>query len=553
MRWLAWRRWAPGLGAAFVTVVLAVACRTSPSDVQRWGNTKQGPRKLVAVLTHDKYLLDLRVEAAKTLIEMKPRNGRRVGIVGEDGDPDNRGLIHAIARLPREERSAIVERLVPVIVTELRRPVPTVPAGQPASIDPSIPYKDTAFALLTHENAQLVEDPAHRGALEQALAGWCAADFARRVDDPSQLFGVEQVLKSLKAEGARRLPPLLVPEGKKIDLLASLIADLGDERTKLDASRRLVRIAADVADAGWKQRKGPLVRSINEASRLKPTREQFEAQLDQYQEEELLRVFSSMKRVAGAPTVEYLLDFAGDRHRPEKRRAAALAALEGNIVKCAAADCDQRTLDQIDAVLAIARSDDAPDSVRDQALRRVGEMPRKLVVDRLYSLFGEKKWKIRWMAADLVLSMSDADQVGEVLANLRDATKELAIAEPLQYGYRLGTLKGKTTPGAIAAAQVAADQPVISRVTALGYYFHHGTRSDLPLLAGLEGDPMKVPKTPDCEGNDRGCAWECEVVEGGAHIVKEVATIGQFVKFCVEPAVAARDATPGRSEPQEKR
>jgi len=532
--------------------LLAVSCRTSPSDVQRWGTTKQGPRKLVAVLTHDKYLLDLRVEAAKTLIEMKPRNGRRVGIVGEDGNPENRGLIQALASLTRPERSAIVGRLVPLVVAELRRPVPTGPGEQPVPSDPSIPYKDTAFALLAREGTQLVEDAAHRVALEQALADWCAADFARRVDDPSQLFGVEQVLKSLKAEGARRLPPLLVPDGKKMDLVASLIADLGDEKTKLDASRRLVRVAADVAEPAWKARKAPLVRSINEASRLKPTREQFEAQLDQYQEEELLRVFGSMKRVAGAPTVEYLLAFATDRRRPEKRRAAALAALEGNIVKCAAADCDQRTLDQIDAVLAIARSDDAPDSVRDQALRRVGEMPRKLVVDRLYSLFGEKRWKIRWMAADLVLSMSDADQFGEVLANLRGATKELAIAEPLQYGYRLGTLKGTASPGSVAAAHLTADQPVFSRVTALGYYFHYGTPSDLPLLAGLEADTTKLPKAPDCGGNDHGCAWECEVVEGDARVIKEVATIGQFVKFCVEPAVATRSTTPERSEPQER-
>ena len=552
MQWLARRRCLPGLGAALVTVMLGTGCRTSPRDVQRWGTTKQGPRKLVAVLTHDKYLLDLRVEAARTLIEMKPRNGKRVGIVGEDGDPENRGLIDALASLSSPERAAVIGRLVPSIVAELRRPVPTGLPGQPAPADPSIPYKDTAFALLTHEGEQLVEDPAHRAALEEGLAEWCAADFARRVDDPSQLFGVEQVLKFLKAEGARRLPPLLVPDGKKLDLVASLVADLGDARTKLDASRRLVRVAVDVAAPGWKERKSPLVKSINEASRLKPTREQFEAQLDQYQEEELLRVFSSMKRVAGAPTVEYLLAFASDRGQPEKRRAAALAALEGNIVRCAATDCDQRTLEQIDTVLAIARSSDAPDSVRDQALRRVGEMPRKLVVDRLYSLFGEKKWKIRWMAADLVLSMSDTEQVDEVLGNLHAATKELAVAEPLQYGYRLGALKGKTPPSTLAARYVTSDQPVTSRVTALGYYFHYGTRRDLPLLTGLEADSTKVPKTPDCEGIDQGCAWECEVVDGGTRMVKEVATLGQFVKFCVEPAVATRGAA-APSQSEEKR
>ena len=73
--------------ASLVTLGLALAlgtgaCRTSSEDVQRWARTVQGPKKLVAVLTHDKYPLELRVESALALIRMKPRNGRRVGIDG---------------------------------------------------------------------------------------------------------------------------------------------------------------------------------------------------------------------------------------------------------------------------------------------------------------------------------------------------------------------------------------------------------------------------------------------------------------------------------------
>ena len=71
----------------------AVSCRTTTKDVQRWANIAQGPRKLVAVLTHEKFPLDLRVEAGMTLVSMKPLAGRRIGITeleagsgGPDGD-----------------------------------------------------------------------------------------------------------------------------------------------------------------------------------------------------------------------------------------------------------------------------------------------------------------------------------------------------------------------------------------------------------------------------------------------------------------------------------
>ena len=47
-------------------------------------------------------------------------------------------------------------------------------------------------------------------------------------------------------------------------------------------------------------------------------------QLDQYQEEELLRIFASMKRVGQKPVVDYLLEFAQDKNQAPKRRAAAL-------------------------------------------------------------------------------------------------------------------------------------------------------------------------------------------------------------------------------------
>src|SRR5687768_15846770 len=135
-----------------VAVLLAMAvglgaCRTGSEDIRRWGTTVQGPRKLIAVLTHDKYSDEIRLEAAMTLVSMKPRNGRRVGIEGGDDQP---GLMGALTQLPPNARAGLISKLVPALESEIKKPPPVTQGGQ-AAADPTVPYKDAAFALLTHD------------------------------------------------------------------------------------------------------------------------------------------------------------------------------------------------------------------------------------------------------------------------------------------------------------------------------------------------------------------------------------------------------------------
>src|SRR3954468_17114247 len=122
-------------------LTLGQGCRTSEDDVHRWSNTAQGPRKLVAVLTHDKYPMDLRIEAAETLVSMKPRGGRRIGIQGTD---DQQGLVDALAQMPPAQRATLISKLVPKLQAEMAKPPPAQVPGQPAKGDPSVPYKDAA-------------------------------------------------------------------------------------------------------------------------------------------------------------------------------------------------------------------------------------------------------------------------------------------------------------------------------------------------------------------------------------------------------------------------
>lgn len=506
-------------------LTLGQGCRTSEDDVHRWANTAQGPRKLVAVLTHDKYPIDLRIEAAETLVSMKPRGGRRIGIQGTD---EQEGLVDALAQMAPAPRTALISKLVPKLQAEMAKPAPVQVPGQPAKPDLSVPYKDAAFAILTHDDGALVPDEALKKSMRASLASWCTTNFADRLDDSSQLYGVEQVLRELKAEGVHNLPDLMVPGAPKLDRMSDLIAELGDPETKLRASTSLVAVAKSVNSDEWVAQKKPAVEAANKQSKLSPTPDQLKAQLAQYQEEELLRVFGSMKKIGGKPVVDYLLGFVQDKNGLEKRRAAAMAALQGNL--------DRNNAAQAQVALSIAGDAATPDSLRDLSLQRVGEFPRAMVVEKLYELFKNDNWKVRWVAASLVLKMSDTSQVPEFMTKLGQA-EGLAITEPLSYGGLLGDLKGTVTPAAIAEKYSATGNSVAARLTALSYYYSSGTAAD---AAKVDAYLKDTAATPKCKPDAKECEWKCTVQGASGDETKDIKTVGEFVEFCVKPAMDKR-------------
>lgn len=513
------------VGATIGIGVVSAGCRTTNDDIDRWTTTAQGPRKLVAVLTHDKYPIELRVEAAMGMVRMKARGGRRIGILGQDDQP---GLVNALESLPPASREKIVSRMVPKLEEEMKKAPPKAQAGQPAPADSTFEFKDAAFALLTHNEGVLMQSEENKKRVRAALVDWSMTNFAERLEESSQLYGVEQVLRELGAEGVVRLPEQMVPGAKKLDRMADLVAELGDVKTKEAASKQLVAVAKDIASDHWIQQKSPLVEAANKASKLNPTPEQFKAQLEQYQEEELLRVFASMKKVAQTPAVDFLLDFA-KTNKNEKRRAAALAALEGNL--------DKNNKNHVATILDIASGAETPDTVRDLALKRVGELPRKQVVDRLYGLFSNDNWKIRWVAGELVLKMSDTSQLGEFMGKLA-GVRHMAITEPLRYGALIGEMKGKDKPESVVDKYLSGDNATPVRLSALGYYYEWGSKAELGKIQGLLNERDKVP---ECKEGAVDCEWKCAVGEGKNQEIKDIKTVGEFAQFCVKPAMEKRE------------
>jgi hypothetical protein len=495
-------------------------CRVNESDVKRWGTTERGPDKLAAVLTHDKYEYSLRIEAGLELLRMKPRSGRRIGISR---------LVDCLAQLSPEERKKIIEGMLPTILSQMKAPPPAAVAGQPAPPDPSFAYKDAAMAMLTYDKAVLVSDEAVRKQLTDALIEWSHHDFEHRLDNSTQMFGMEQMMRTVGAPSLKGLPAL-INENSKFDRIASLVAELGDQQTKEATAAKLVDLAKQTGSQAWLDKTKPALEEANRASKISPTPEQLQKQLAQYQEEALTKIFAAIKKVGTRPAIDYCLSVASDKTLNEKRRQAALAAIEGKL--------DRSNPGDMEKVLALAAADDTPDSVRDLAFQRMGEMPRDQVVNKLYGLFNSHKWKVRWVAAGTVLRMSSTDQLPEFMSRLPGGLATgFAMTEPLSYGGLIDkmTVKGRTPREAVIP--FLKEGSLAARLTALGFFYATGKAADAKLLAPLEADRFPVPKTDDPEAK-----WQCEVpkADGKENETKDIKDVGEFVRFCVLPAMKAR-------------
>jgi hypothetical protein len=506
---------------------LLAGCRTSDQDLRRWATSDQGPAKLIAVLLHDKYSTPLRVQAALALVGMKPRPGQQAGV-------DR--MMDSLQRLSEAERTRLISQLVPQLIAEIDKPPPTKPE-QP---DTTLAFKDAAYALLTNEGKPLLTDPAARAQVESSLSRWATTSFAQRLDDTSQKYGVVQVMRHLGANGVATLPALLQPGATKIDSITALIAELGDPATKLAGSQQLVALARHLESP---QRFEASVQSLMRGANPLPearAREQTVAQ----QNQELMQVFGSMKRLGQPPTVSYLLSLAADSAKPDERRAAALAALEGHL--------EPRRGPQLDQLFALAEDPKTPVLVRDLVLRRMADLPRQEVVSDLYRLFDSEQWKTRWLAAELVLRMSELRHLSEFMDHL-EPVRRLTMVEAKRYGALIAELKGATeAPGQRDLSQriakyVRSSEPRAVRLTALGYYLANGSSKDISDVARHERDATPIPK---CEAEEADCAWQCSVEQNGKTEEKGLTTLGDFVHFCVLPALRGRSGDPAPAAEQ---
>lgn len=463
-------------------LLVCVACRTSSKDLERWASRQQGPDKLAAVMQHDKFSSELRTEAALTLVGMRPRQGQRIGL---------ERMLLELGRLPANTRSQLSANLVPGLIAKLGRPAPAAAEQN----DETIPFKDAAYALWSSSNPRLLSDEGLRSRLQSALIAWLQADFPRRSDDPSQKYGVTQMLREMGPDAVAGLPQLIEQGVKRLPQLCQLIAEVGDTQSKHAASTRLADLARRASN-----------------------------------DEELSQLLPALHQIGGVPVRAFLLQLAADPGRSESLRVAALAALEGHVAGPPPAP--------LAALLDLARTKAVPDAVRELALRRTTELPREQFEAPLFALFDTDDWKLRWLAAEQLLRSGKAELLGRFMEHL-EPVRHMALTEPLRYGALIAKLGG-TDPGATALLGYTRSphSPAV-RVTALGYFLQQGGSAQLPTLERLGSDTTAVPS---CRSEPADCEWSCTVGGEAGPEDRNIETIGQFVRFCVLPAIAGRTA-----------
>ena len=519
------------LGAAVALGALASGCRVAETDVKRWESTQRGPYKLVAVVTHDKYSWELRTDAAMSLIRMPPRSGARQGIaflVDKYKDEEGETREGALNQLPEDARRQIVDRMAPLLLKELEPgPPPRTPEGRlPA--DPTIPFKDATFAMLTHE-PPLVSNEKTRADLRAALTKWASTGFEDRIENGSQQFGLEQMMRFLGPESVKTLPGIINENAARLDRVANLINDVGDEATKLKASEALVALAQKYNSKEWLEAQTKIVKESNARNNVKADDTQVAGQVDKIQERNLTEaVFPAMKKVGGRPSIDYLFAYSADGKNSADRRKLALAALEGRVDKNNPADLER--------IFAIAKNEDNPDPVRDVAFQRMGEFPKEQIVPKLYSLFEPKKWKTRWVAGETVLkTFQSTAQVRDFLSRLpKTPATKMGMTEPLSYAGKIRQMEGDPKPRDILLPYLTSKE-FGARMTALGYFWE-GKKADRPVVTPFENDATLLPK---CDKED-DCSWTCDVPKAGnpkETEPKELKTVGEYVKFCLVPSM----------------
>jgi hypothetical protein len=531
-----WILAAVAIGASFVA---GPSCRVAESDVKRWETTQHGPCKLVAVITHDKYGWDLRTEAALSLVRMPPRGGVRQGIKFliekyEDCEDPTVQREGALSQLSEQGRQQIVDRMAPDLVKALEPPPPSrTPEGRlPA--DPTVPFKDAAFAMLIHE-PPLVTNDKTKADIKQALTKWSQTGFEDRVENGSQQYGLEQMMHYLGSESVKTLPSTINENTARLDRIAGLVNDVGDDATKLATSQALVTLAQKYHSKDWLDGQRKIVEESNKKNNINADANQVNGQIDKIQERRLTEeVFPAMKKVGGRPSIEYLYQYAANGQMPAERRKLALAALEGRV--------DKNNPQDLERLFAIARNDDSPDAVRDVAFQRMQEFPREQIVPKLYTMFEPKKWKVRWVAAETILkTMQGTRQVREFLDRLpkTSATKG-GMTEGISYAKYIRELApqgGEAKPRDIIQPYLSGNSrnEFGAKMTALSYFWE-GNKADRGAVAPYQEDRTELPK---CDKED-DCSWTCDVPKAGnpkEMEPKELKTVGDFVKFCLIPSM----------------
>ena len=104
-----------------------------------------------------------------------------------------------------------------------------------------------------------------------------------------------------------------------------------------------------------------------------------------------------------------------------------------------------------------------------------------------------------------------------------------------RFGRRMGSVR-PNYPSRCGGGRRCKDrtQGFGPKIAALGF-FYDGKKADVSVVQSHEDDKTPVPK---CDKED-DCGWTCVVPKPGSQETeqKTITTVGEFVKYCVEPSM----------------
>ena len=451
----------PTWKAALLVVVAALAgCRVTTEDIEKWKGTVKGPGKIVAVMLADKYDVELRKQAALALVDMERPD--------RDGTAD---LQQALQRLEEGPRAEIIRGMVPGLEEQMKQSEAKEGGGPSAR---QIRAKDAAFLLITHAPTDV------KARLTVDVVNWYVEDFNGR--SLAGNYSAEQVVRALGSPAAKVLvkgPKARVPSQALVKM-AQLIGQIAEADARKEAADRIIAIEKEMQGAEFLDWLKQNITKQAAAQGVKLDQKGLDKAAQKNRDSFINDgVIPAMKWLADEPTVKQrLLTLASTQSPDPDRRVRALQALEGKVGKS-----------DLGPILAMALDQRNPESVRDYAFDRVGDIKAPESLPQLWPLVTGANARLRWRAGELVLAIGGPAVVGEFFGKLQSSNGEFAAEELEGYALRLGQMTPLPT-GQVRAQLDSGDW--WNRVVAIKYLERKGTADDAKRLAALKGDSAHV-------------------------------------------------------------
>jgi hypothetical protein len=218
-----------------------------------------------------------------------------------------------------------------------------------------------------------------------------------------------------------------------------------------------------------------------------------------------------------APTPDLVMasiQVAASPARSTKERASAIYAIVGKARE-----------HHIPSLMSLFASD-APGEVLDAIGRVLSAMPYDQVEPHVFALFSRVDWKRRRLAVASLLKTARGEHASRFMDALDTVPMpNFEIREALTYGAYVGDLGPEVRP---LIVQHLGAGSVPARVTAIGYFYSHGTKDDVAMLAAYADDATPIPP---CDPSAQ-CDWYCVSEPSKPH---SITTVGEVVQYCVLP------------------